>query len=119
MTPPLVRAVPARLIGGRALRGDNSASGGAPEAAGLDAGWVPCVRDFVTLPEVDRAPDPQPASETATASAPAAVSPRLRTDTPRAAFWFSAARHVERKPRSFTRPAMKADEINVSPWALL
>src|ERR1017187_471297 len=112
MTPPLVRAVLATLIGGGALRGDNSASGGAPEAAGLDAGWVTCVRDFVTLPEVARDPDPQPGSETPTARPPAAVSPRLRADTPRAAVWFSAARHVERKPLSFTRPAMKAYEIN-------
>jgi hypothetical protein len=115
MTPLLVRAVLATLIGGGALRGDNSAIGGAPEAPGLDAGWAVRVRGFVTVPDDDRDPDPQPASETATASAPAAVSPRLRADTPRAAFWFSAARHVERKPRSFTRPAMKAYEINVSP----
>ena len=117
MTPPLVRAVLATLIGGGALRGDNNASGGAPEAPRFDAGWATRGGDFVTSPEDDRDPDPQPASETATASAPAAVSPRLRTDTPRAAFWFSTARHVERKPRSFTRPAMKAYEINVSPWA--
>jgi hypothetical protein len=117
MTPLLVRAVLATLIGGGALRGDNSAIGGASEAPGFDAGWATRGGDFVTSPEDDRDPDPQPASETATASAPAAVSPRLRTDTPRAAFWFSTARHVERKPRSFTRPAMKAYEINVSPWA--
>jgi len=117
MTPSLVRAVLATLIGGGTLRRDNDALRGALEAPGFNAGLVTRVGDFVTLPEDDRDPDPQSASEIATASAPAAASPRLGADMRRVAFCFSTARHFGRKPRSFTRPAMKAYEINFSPWA--
>src|ERR1019366_6080143 len=83
MTPLLVRAVLATLIGGGALRGDNSAIGGASEAPGFDAGWATRGGDFVTSPEDDRDPDPQPASETATPGAPAAGGLLVLHSSPR------------------------------------